>query len=115
MNDYLLFLSGLKKEDVNPLSDKDFFETRKKGAIKIALEAKEKGGYSILTYWHFSAKDKPYSDVLKAIAEKREENYFYDQYDKTMTKLHKTKFDQKEFQATTGELEVWGEAISKLF
>jgi hypothetical protein len=32
-----------------------------------------------------------------------------------MTKLHKTKFDQKEFQATTGELEVWGEAISKLF
>jgi hypothetical protein len=115
MNDYLLFLSGLKKEDVNPLSNKDFFEARKNGALKIALNAKEKGGPSLLTYWHYSAKDKPYADVLKAIAEKREENYFHDQYDKTMTKLHKTKFDQKEFQITIGELEVWGEAISKLF
>lgn len=115
MSDYLLVLSGLKKEDVNPLSNKDFFEKRKKGASKTALDAKEKGGPSILTYWHFSAKDKPYSDVLKAIAEKREETYFHDQYDNTMKKLHKTKFDQKEFQMTVGELEVWGEAISKLF
>jgi hypothetical protein len=32
-----------------------------------------------------------------------------------MKKLHKTKFDQKEFQMTVAKLEVWGEAISKLF
>ena len=115
MNDDLLFLSGLITEEEKHLTNKEFFEIRKKGALKIASAAKEKGGPSILTYWHFIAKEKPYDAVLNAVEGKQKENYFHDQYDQTMEKLHKTKFNQKEFQMTVGELEVWGEAISKLF
>ena len=37
-------------------SFEDFAETRLKGATKIAENAKEKGGFSMLTYYHFNVK-----------------------------------------------------------
>lgn len=92
-----------------------FFNKRRQGAAKIATAAKEKGGPSILTYWHFAAKDKQYAEVLKAINDGKDEKFFMSKYDETMNILHKTKFNQKSFQKIVGELEVWGEAIAQLF
>lgn len=109
-----LYLSGLINEEITPENNLDFFEKRKAGAAKIATSAKEKGGPAILTYWHFIAKEKPYEQAIEAIKKNKSVNYFEKNYDKTMKKLHATKFDQKEFQMTIGELEVWGELISRL-
>ena len=39
------------KKEKKPLEE--FAETREKGAEKIAKNAKEKGGFSMLTYHHF--------------------------------------------------------------
>ena len=93
----------------------DFFEKRRAGAAKIAKTAHDKGGPSILTFYHFDAKDKQYEDVLKAIKNGKSHDWFKVKYDAIMNKLHKTKFQQESFQRVVGELEVWGEAISQLF
>jgi hypothetical protein len=92
-----------------------FFNKRRHGAAKIAAAAEAKGGPSILTYWHFAAKDKQYVDVLKAIKTGKDEKFFMSKYDELMDTLHKTKFNQKSFQQIVGQLEVWGEAIAQLF
>ena len=92
-----------------------FFNKRRDGAAKIASAAQAKGGPTILTYWHFAAKDKQYAEVLKAMETGKDEQFFMSKYDEIMNTLHKTKFNQKSFQQIVGELEVWGEAIAQLF
>jgi hypothetical protein len=65
--------SSILEEKTNTSSINDFIKIRSKGAEKIAKQAKEKGGASILTAIHFKAKEIPYdhclenSDDLKSI------------------------------------------------
>ena len=99
----------------NKDDDLDFFEKRRDGAKKMSAAARAKGGPAMLTHWHFFAKDKQYAEVLRAIKSKRKKDFFEMKYNSFMSKLHRGKLDQKEFQTVSGQLEVWGEALSRLF
>ncbi len=92
----------------------EFFEKRRKGAVKIAGEAKIKGGPSILTYWHFSAKSAPYNEVLAAIKRDENEKWFKAKCNELIRKLN-SNMKQKEFQKLMGQLEVYGEAVAQLW
>lgn len=117
MRDFLSFLT----ESDNSFSSRktegnlEFFTKRQAGARKISAQAKEKGGPSILTHWHFAAKEKPYSEAIRAIKENQDKKWFLSKYKECLNKLEKFDFTQKQFQVFAGELEVWGEVIVKLF
>lgn len=124
MNEEILILAGVNLnegsksttcDDCSKKEQMEFFEKRKEGARAIANMAKAKGGPSTLTYYHFHAKDPLYRQVIDAIRNERPKNYYKNKYDQIMSRLHRTKFDEKDFQELTGELEVWGEALSVLF
>lgn len=112
MKNFLEYVEAKKSESLEDIS---FFKKRKAGAEKISHQAQEKGGPSILTHWHFDAKNPEYKKVLEAIEDKKSKEYFLDQYRNCLKKLNKDSFEQKEFQSLSGELEVWGEAIARLF
>lgn len=92
-----------------------FFEKRLGGAQKISVQAKEKGGLSLLTHYHFAAKIKEYKAVEDAIQEGKGQEFFQSKYRQLLEKLKDLNITQKQFQALSGELEVWGEAIVQLF
>lgn len=92
----------------------DFFVARKKGANKIANEAKAKGGASQLTAWHFAAKSKPYEEAIQAIKDDKPKSFYISQCRSLVNKL-KFPMDQQSFQEVMGRLEVWGEIVAKLF
>lgn len=92
-----------------------FFIKRKDGAAKIAAQAASKGGPAQLTAWHFSAKAKPYREVLQAIKTNKDQKFFNAKYKEHARKIAKGGLTQKQFQEVTGRLEVWGEACAKLF
>ena len=93
----------------------EFFKKRKEGAKKIATQAALKGGPSLLTAWHFAAKDKPYQEVLSAIEANKDEKFFKDKCKNLISKLHVGVMGQKSFQQIMGELEVWGETIEQIY
>jgi hypothetical protein len=88
----------------------EFLIKRAAGAAKIEKSARAKGGYSILTAYHFAGKKKPYADSKKWES-KEEKNKHFKQ--KAMEALDKLKdldnLTQKEFQMISGEFEVYGE------
>lgn len=94
----------------------DFLKNRKEGAKKAAEAAKEKGGDSILSYYHFAAKNKPYSKVISTLRNegldgtiklcKREYKNLMQAVDLDM--------NQKKYQAIVGEIEVYGECYIRL-
>ena len=90
----------------------DFSEKRGEGAAKIAENAKEKGGLSILTYHHFEVKAPYYK--------KAEEGLF--NYNESMLELNSLigelnegvknmTIEQIEFQKLLGKIEVLGELL----
>ena len=90
----------------------EFFKNRKNGAMKIAAEAKSKGGAAILTYYHFSAKAEPYLEVIRAIESNKEKKFFLSKFNALLPKLKLEKLSEKEFQELMGKMEVFGEAFS---
>ena len=93
-------------------SFEDFSEKRGEGAAKIAENAKEKGGLSILTYHHFEVKAPYYK--------KGEEGQF--NYNESMLELNSLigelnegvknmTIEQIEFQKLLGKIEVLGELL----
>ena len=110
---YLLSRKNKKKnfEGMND-SFEDFSEKRGEGAAKIAENAKEKGGLSILTYHHFEVKAPYYK--------KGEEGQF--NYNESMLELNSLigelnegvknmTIEQIEFQKLLGKIEVLGELL----
>ena len=93
----------------------DFFQKRKAGAAEIAQKAKKKGGASILTYWHFSAKATPYNEVIRAIKNDEPESYFLSKCKEIFATIQCGKMKQRNFQKAMGKMEVWGEALAELF
>ena len=58
-------LLDLREELVTDKTFTDFADKRMGGAAKISSDAKEKGGFAILTYHHFVVK-LPYYEKAKA-------------------------------------------------
>jgi len=99
------------KED----SLEEFSENRMSGAKKIADNAKEKGGSSILTYHHFDVKLPYYDKAAKGEFNVEEATK---EYDELLTKLMSSSegeitIDEIEFQELVGKIEVLGELIRK--
>lgn len=92
----------------------DFFEARKNGALKIAHGEANKGEPVELTNWHFKAKNQPYSEVISAIKSNKSKQFFLNKFNNLLRQIKPT-MNQKLFQEKIGELEVWGEALIKLF
>lgn len=97
------------------LSDVEFIKARQSGAKKIAKSAKEKGGPSILTMWHFEAKEGPYNAVLEAIENDEPIAHYQEKCNKLIKRINFEEMTKKSFQEIMGELEVWGEAIGQIF
>jgi len=103
----------MKLFDLINESKKDSFETfaekRLGGATKIADNAKEKGGPSMLTYHHFVVKLPYYKKASQG-------NFDLDgikkEFNETLKKISMD-MGQVEFQKEMGRLEVLGELIIK--
>lgn len=92
----------------------DFAKKRLEGATKIVNNAKEKGGYAMLTYHHFVVKLPYYEKASKgefncemAKVELRNFTYIFSNLDEDV------EIDQTEFQKLVGLIEVLGELIIK--
>ena len=85
----------------------EFAEKRMGGASKIANNAKEKGGPSMLTYHHFVVK-LPY--YKKAAAGKLNKDDAKKEFDKTLKSIS-LNMTQTQFQTEMGRLEVLGELL----
>ncbi len=88
-------------------SFKDFAVTRGKGAAKIAENAEEKGGLSLLTWHHFKVKAPYYK---KAAEGKFDKEAAKKEFDQTLKKIS-LGMTQIEFQREVGRLEVLGELL----
>lgn len=108
-------LAEAKKEEPKPDQFEEFAETRGKGAEKIANNAEEKGGLSMLTYHHFHVK-LPYYE--KAAEGKLDLEAAHKEYKDLLKQLHtatKTNMniEQIAFQKLVGKIEVLGELLIK--
>ncbi len=88
-------------------SFEDFAVTRGKGAAKIAENAEEKGGLSLLTWHHFKVKAPYYK---KAAEGKFDKEAAKKEFDQTLKKIS-LGMTQIEFQREVGRLEVLGELL----
>jgi hypothetical protein len=99
----------LNEEIVSDPKLEEFAEIRHDGAEKIATSAKEKGGFSMLTYNHFIVKLPYYNKANQGkfdIEEGKKE------FEKTLKSIS-LNMTQTEFQREVGRLEVIGELIIK--
>jgi len=89
-----------------------FVRKRYEAAKKLADTSEDRGKFAILSFYHFSAKLKPYLNAKrweKKDTETRCE-LFKERYKKAYAKLKNLdNLSQKEFQSLTGILEAYGE------
>ena len=95
--------------DNKPNSFDEFAETRMKGADKIAMNAKKKGGLSMLTYHHFNVKAPYYKMASEGKFNLTSATKEFDDCVKGLSH----KMGQVEFQKLVGKIEVLGELIIK--
>jgi hypothetical protein len=107
MNTFLEYVDSKQKENIT------FCEDRKKGASKIADQARAKGGASQLTAWHFAAKLPEYDACIAAIRTNKPASYFHEQELKFIREVPSAR-NQRRFQEIMGKAEVWGEVFIKL-
>jgi hypothetical protein len=90
----------------------EFSEKRGAGAADIAEKSKEKGGLSILTYYHFDVKapyyKKAQEGTLDLVKAKKELNSIMNQVYQGMEDMS---IGQVEFQKLVGKIEVIGELL----
>ena len=102
IKNYNNFINESKKE-----SFEEFSLIRLNGAKKIAENAKEKGGLSMLTYNHFKVKAPYYKKAAEGKFDKKAAvKEFEDTYKKISLNMTQT-----EFQREVGRLEVLGELL----
>jgi len=85
----------------------NFATTRGKGAAKIASNAEEKGGLSLLTWYHFKVKAPYYK---KAEEGKFNKEAAIKEFEQTHKKIS-LNMTQIEFQREVGRMEVLGELL----
>jgi 4a-hydroxytetrahydrobiopterin dehydratase len=101
-------VKSINEEKSEDLFD-EFADTRMGGAEKIAKNAKEKGGFSMLTYHHFVVK-LPY--YKKASEGKFNMEDSKKEFTKTLKSIS-LNMNQTDFQREVGRLEVLGELLIK--
>jgi|LakMenE18May11ns_1017448.scaffolds.fasta_scaffold9941433_3 hypothetical protein len=120
MSKFILTENQLKSvmETINESKNKDSFsefaEIRLNGAEKITNNAKEKGGFSLLTYHHFKVKLPYYkraSENKLDIEETKKE--FKERLSELCKLTDDVEIKQTEFQKLVGIIEVLGELIIK--
>jgi len=92
----------------------DFLRARRESAAEAARKAKEKGGYAMLSYYHFKAKDEPYKNALSVLKNEgmgELNKSLKEEYRKYTNDLKVKETTQKEFQDIVGKIEVIGEII----
>ena len=99
----------MRKRYDTKLSFDDFADKRLAGAEKITKDSKEKGGTSMLTYYHYNAKLPFYKEAAEGefnieLAKKEFNN---------LKKMVSYDMPQIEFQKVMGEMEVLVELIIK--
>ena len=99
----------LKEEKITDAKFEDFAEVRHDGAEKIAKNAKEKGGFAMLTYNHFIVKLPYYNKANKGKFDIEEGKKEFEKILKSIS----LSMTQTEFQREVGRLEVLGELIIK--
>jgi len=110
-----IMLNEAKKEEPKIGAFEEFAGTREKGAEKITKNTKEKGGLSMLTYYHYNVK-LPY--YKKAAEGKLDLEAAHKEYKDLLKQLHtatKTNMniEQIAFQKLVGKIEVLGELLIK--
>lgn len=109
----LEILLDFLKED-KETNFEEFAQTRLKGATKIAENAKEKGGFSMLTYHHFNVKLPYYKEASEGkfdLGKSKEE--FKKHLSELCELTEDVKMEQIKFQKLVGLIEVLGELIIK--
>ena len=90
----------------------DFSKKRGEGASKIAENAKEKGGLSILTYYHFDVKAPYYKKAeqgrLDLVKSKKELKQLVEEL---YVGINDMSIKQVAFQKLVGKIEVLGELL----
>ena len=90
----------------------DFSKKRGEGASKIAENAKEKGGLSILTYYHFVVKDPYYKKAqqgtIDLVKSKKELKQLVEEL---YVGIQDMSIKQIAFQKLVGKIEVLGELL----
>jgi hypothetical protein len=91
----------------------EFCEARRDGAEKIAKKAEAKGGFSMLTAWHFFAKLPEYNDAIVHIKHNDIKSFLDKKFKEFGVKINPSTNTQKEFQELMGKMEVIGEIRCK--
>ena len=99
----------ITESQLKKLTFDEFADKRMGGAEKIANNAKEKGGPSMLTYHHFVVKLPYYKKASKGNFDMEKSKK---EFNETLKKIS-VNMDQTEFQREMGRLEVLGELIIK--
>lgn len=114
MNQFDAVYLNILNEAVESNKLTEFLQKRKKGAHKIEVSARKKGGPSLLTAVHFKAKAVPYAKAIKHSTKEDCTKLCEKQADAVFEKLKSWKeMSMNEFQAVTGQLEAWGESYLK--
>lgn len=104
----------LNEDKINTEGFEDFSTKRQSGAEKIAKNAKEKGGFAMLTYNHFIVKMPYYERAKKGNFDPDKAK---EEYQKLLDQLVEAGKDlditQTNFQKLVGKIEVVGELIIK--
>jgi hypothetical protein len=95
--------------EANKETFEEFAKKRGEGAAKIASNAEEKGGLSLLTWHHFKVKAPYYK---KATEGKFDKEAAKKEFEKTYKKIS-LNMTQTEFQREVGRMEVLGELLIK--
>lgn len=107
MMDEVDFKDFLATEAVVEAKVKEFAKHRLEGAKKIASQSQAKGGDSMLTYYHFTAKFPYYEKVIAGTLSRSDLKKEYLQLcNRASAEIGKEK---RAFQEFTGKLEVVGE------
>jgi hypothetical protein len=97
----------INEEKITDEKFEEFADTRGKGAAKIASNAYEKGGLSLLTWHHFKVKAPYYK---KATEGKFDNEAAKKEFEQTLKKIS-LNMTQTQFQREVGRLEVLGELL----
>ena len=110
---YLIMNKSKKKSTQSTDKElEDFSKKRGEGAMKIAENAKEKGGLSMLTYYHFDVKEPYYKSAAEGKLDFAEaEKELKGLISEVNNGIQEMSIGQIDFQKKVGRIEVLGELL----
>jgi hypothetical protein len=110
---YLIMNKSKKKSTQSTDKElEDFSKKRGEGAMKIAENAKEKGGLSMLTYYHFDVKEPYYKSAAEGKLDFAEaEKELKGLISEVNNGIQDMSIGQIDFQKKVGRIEVLGELL----